>query len=304
MLLMFTSLGVCQAVPGRCPGSSSDVKERIEAYLAHRLVSGTGAKAAIKSIELLSDSCYRKLTMTIPGTDGDVVMYLTPDERFLTSTLYDTLSDPEKEVARIADDVNKLLMRDESPSVSGSSSHVTLVEFGDLQCPYSKMFGEWYSALPRAIRDETTLVFKHLPLKQHSWARTAALYSACAGKQSSTAFWSLSGFFLTHQSELNVDNIKATVLAEIDKMNDLDSQQVLACASQEGGGIVDRDVDLAQRLAVRNTPTLVINGLRVVTHDRKRNSRGFWSMKHRKERPCSAALIEFARIVRKEEYEF
>jgi protein-disulfide isomerase len=265
--VFFISSGAAQ-VPSadKCQPLSPEVKERVESYLFRRLLSGTGDKPFIKSVEVMRDSCYRKLTMSIPGTRGDSVMYLSPDERFLTAAFYDLSTDPEQEVALIANNVNKLLERDESPRLVGSASRLTLVEFGDLQCPYCREFAEWYQGLPEALRSQLTLVFKHVPLKQHAWARSAAVYTACANKQSPAAFWNLETFLFQHQSEITADTIQASMTAELSRSGTVNLQLLLSCVqSPEGARIVDRDIGVAEQLGVRNTPTLFIDGRRAIT---------------------------------------
>ena len=244
---------------------STDTKQRVENYLSQRLVAGTGVKPSIKSADTVGDSCYRKVTMTIPGTTGEVSMFLSPDERFLTSSLYDLSSDPQKEVARIADEVTKLLMRDDSPRLAGSDGRVTLVEFVDFQCPYCKRLADWYSALPDSLQRQTTVVFKNLPLPQHPWARPAAEYAVCASRQSSSAFHQLTAFLFRNQPDITAQNLKDKLLAGLGQSDPINLPQLATCASgSEASQIVERDVAVAKQLSVSNTPTLFIDGRRVL----------------------------------------
>ena len=267
--LLSSALALSQAVPeNQCPPLSKDIKQRVEDYLAHRLVSGTNSRPSIKAIDSMADSCYRKLTLNVPGASGEVVMYLSPDERFLTSMLYDLAIDPKKEVTRIAGNVTKLLLRDRSPQFNGSNNPITLVEFVDFQCPYCKRFAEWYSVLPESLRNQTTLVFKNLPLSQHPWARPAASYAVCASEQSSLAFHELTEFFFQKQSEITLENLKLNVLASLAQSSNLNAQQFETCAlSTETSQIIERDISIAKQLNVNNTPTLFINGRRVMRVD-------------------------------------
>lgn len=266
ILSLLSAMGLSQTPsPSNCPSSSKDIRQRVEHYLGQRLVSGTTVSPLVKSIDLLPDSCFRKVTMTIPATAGDVVMYLSPDERFLTSTLYDLSVDPQKEVSRIASNVTKLLMRDQSPRLAGDESRINLVEFVDLQCPYCKKFAEWYSALPDSLQRQTTLVLKNLPLPQHPWARSAAEYAVCASSQSPLAFRELSTFFLRNQSEITPQNLKDKVLKAFNQPTSVDLQQLEKCISgKEASQVVERDLAIAKQLNVNNTPTLFINGRRVL----------------------------------------
>jgi protein-disulfide isomerase len=192
-------------------------------------------------------------------------MYLSPDERFLVSTLYDLSVDPQKEVGRIANNVSKLLMRDDSPKLAGADNRITLVEFVDFECPYCKQFADWYSALPASLQRQTTLVFKNLPLPQHPWAHSAAVYAVCANSQSPAAFRQLITFLFDSQSQITPQNLKQKALESLRQSNALDSQQFEACVSgKDASEVVDRDVAIAKQLNVSNTPTLFVNGRRVL----------------------------------------
>src|ERR1700683_4190942 len=196
MLMLILCSAQLFASDNTCSPLSDEMSSHITQYLAHRVVSQTVGAPAMLSSSLVPGTCYQKLSIQIPGTANPLTLYLSPDQRFLTSTLYDLARDPEEDAAQVAANVRALLMRDESPRTSPRDARVTLVEFGDLQCPYCRRFAEWYRLLPADLRNETTLVFKHLPLGQHSWAQLAAQYSACANEQSATAFWELADFLL------------------------------------------------------------------------------------------------------------
>lgn len=265
-LSIFTAFGLSQTPAGEtCSPLSKDIGQRVENYLAQRLVSGTNVRPSVKAIDSLPGSCYRKLTLAVPGSSGDVVMYLSPDERFLTSKLYDLTADPQEEVAHIAANVSKLLMRDDSPRRAEPDARITLVEFVDFQCPYCKQFAVWYSNLPSSLRRQTALVFKNLPLPQHPWARTAASYTICANFQSPTAFFELTDFLFQRQSEFTPDNLKDKLSVGLKQSNAVDLQKLEACVSgKDPSQIVDRDISIAKQLNISNTPTLFINGRRVL----------------------------------------
>lgn len=249
-----------------CPPLTKDASPRIISYLSQRLVSGTNGSLSITSVEEVPTTCYHKISLAIPNTTTPAVFYLSPDERFLTPTLYDLSADPKAEVARIASNVEKLLMRDASPRYSAVHERMVLVEFGDLQCPYCKLFSEWFAALPDNLRSQTTLVFKHLPLPQHLWARPAAEYTACAWLQNSAAFWRLDNFLMAKQSEITPANLKEKILSALSGGPSLDQEELQSCAIKgEGAAIVDRDIKIANELAVRSTPTLFVGGRRAIT---------------------------------------
>jgi protein-disulfide isomerase len=226
-------------------------------------VSESGGIPSILSSNKVPGTCYQKLVIHVSGTSNPMTLYLSPDQRFLTSTLYDLSTDPKEEAARIAADAERLLTRDDSPRLPGRDPHVTLVEFGDLQCPYCKRFADWYRSLPAELRDETTLIFKHFPLAQHPWAQLAAQYSACANQQSPAAFWELANYLLAHQDEITPANVKDKAIKAASQVPSINPMLLASCATGElGPALVERDTTVAKELAVSHTPTLFINGRR------------------------------------------
>ena len=142
---------------------------------------------------------------------------------------------------------------------------MTLVEFVDFQCPYCKHFAEWYSNLPETLRAQTTLVFKNLPLPQHPWARRAALYAGCANVQSAAAFHEIVDLFFQKQLEITPDNLEDTIFAGLRQSSSLNLEKLNTCVStQVAASIIDRDIAVAKQLNVNHTPTIFINGQRVL----------------------------------------
>jgi protein-disulfide isomerase len=196
---------------------------------------------------------------------GPVTVYLSPDQRFITPALYDLAVDPAPEVASISREVNEFLLRDRSPSLAGSKSHINLVEFSDLQCPYCKRFSNWYDSLPDDLKSQTTLIYKHFPLPQHPWARMASIYAACLGTISPAAFWRLTHRLFEIQSEITVGSLNDEVFRVFGSGDDARVKALKVCVdSGAGSTLVDRDIATAKQLAVSATPTVFINGRRVM----------------------------------------
>ena len=79
---------------------------------------------------------------------------------------------------------------------------VTLVEYGDYECPYC---GEAYPVveeLQQALADRLQFVFRHFPLAQvHPHALSAAEAAEAAGAQD--MFWEMHAILYTHQHALD-----------------------------------------------------------------------------------------------------
>jgi NhaA family Na+:H+ antiporter len=143
--------------------------------------------------------------------------------------------------------------------ISGSiDAPVTLVEYGDYQCPYCRRA---HAGIER-LRDERLpgqlrYVFRHLPnARLHPQAQLAAEAAEAAGAQGK--FWDMHEHLLTHQDALDRDSlVRAAAQLGLDTgrfTRDLDRH---AYADR-----VQEDFASAERSGATSTPTFFINGLR------------------------------------------
>src|SRR5688572_13499468 len=79
---------------------------------------------------------------------------------------------------------------DDDPVMGDANARVTIIEFGDYQCPVCRLF--WKETLPRIRKEyidtgKVKLVFRDFPLPVHSMAVPAAMATECAEDQG--RFW-------------------------------------------------------------------------------------------------------------------
>src|SRR5205814_4081468 len=87
----------------------------------------------------------------------------------------------------------------ESGHVRGrSDAPVTIIEFGDFQCPPCANLSEPINQLERDYRSRLRIVFRHFPLPNHQHAREAALASEAASLQG--RFWEMHDLLYREQS--------------------------------------------------------------------------------------------------------
>src|SRR5437764_14999777 len=151
----------------------------------------------------------------------------------------------------------------ESGHVRGrSDAPVTIIEFGDFQCPPCANLSEPINQLERDYRSRLRVVFRHFPLGNHLHAREAALASEAADLQG--RFWEMHDLLCREQSvwskaqdERVVFNAYAGMLGlNIDRFRkDMESEQAKAR--------VKSDEHQAAALGLANTPTIFINDRRV-----------------------------------------
>jgi Na+/H+ antiporter NhaA/glutaredoxin len=133
---------------------------------------------------------------------------------------------------------------------------VTLLEYGDFECPYCGRAEEALESLFGADAD-IRYVWRHLPLTDvHPHAQQAAEAAEAAALQG--RFWELHDLLLDHQGAL-----EPTDLVEYAESLGLDVDRFLDDLRRHAGGrrIAD-DVDSAELSGVAGTPTFFVNGRR------------------------------------------
>ncbi len=133
---------------------------------------------------------------------------------------------------------------------------VTVVEYGDFECPYC---GQAEPAIRELLADhgDVRYVWRHLPLTDvHPQARLAAEASEAAHAQG--AFWQMHDLLLQHQDALTVRDL---VHYAEELGLDLDRFRADLTAGR-GASRIDEDVESADLSGVSGTPTFFVNGLR------------------------------------------
>jgi Na+/H+ antiporter NhaA len=133
---------------------------------------------------------------------------------------------------------------------------VTVVEYGDFECPYC---GQAEPVVRELLRDfvDVRYVWRHLPLNDvHPHAQLAAEASEAAALQG--AFWEVHDLLFDHQTALEADDLigyAEQLGLDVERFaNDL--------RTRAGAGRVADDIDSADLSGVSGTPTFFINGRR------------------------------------------
>ena len=165
-----------------------------------------------------------------------------------------------RQIAGTAEDILDL-SQDVDPErdhIRGSEdAPVTLVEYGDFECPYCGQAEQVIRELLSAFGEDVRYVWRHLPLNDvHPNAQFAAEASEAACAQGH--FWEMHDTLLGHQGDLHPSHL-ATYAAELG----LDSQRMLSeLHRREYASRVSEDVASADESGVSGTPTFFINGRR------------------------------------------
>jgi Na+/H+ antiporter NhaA len=133
---------------------------------------------------------------------------------------------------------------------------VTVVEYGDFECPYCGQAEPVVRELLREFGD-VRYVWRHLPLSDvHPNARLAAEAAEAAGDQG--AFWELHDVLFEHQDALRPDDL----IRYAERLG-LDVERfTLDLTRRSGAARIEEDVDGADLSGVSGTPTFFVNGRR------------------------------------------
>jgi protein-disulfide isomerase len=222
----------------------------------------------------------------IPGLDsGSIIMRVgqeTQQQPFLVThddkKLYLVASGPidvsrsTEELATAAADKaqeieEQLLAASEGQPVRGNpDAPITIFEFADFQCPYCARASEIVTEVLAKYPEDVKLVFLHLPLSNHPWARPAAIAAACAAEQEPAAFWELHDYYFANQGQIRRDNVLTKTKDFLGQIGinlaawstcaeDASSPSYLSAVSQ-----ISRSARLGNTLGVTGTPGFFVNG--------------------------------------------
>jgi protein-disulfide isomerase len=158
-----------------------------------------------------------------------------------------------EDIADLSDDVDPV--RDHIRGAEDAP--VTLVEYGDYECPYCGQAEVAVRELLVSFGDDLRYVWRHLPLTDvHPDAQLAAEAAEAAGAQGS--FWEMHDRLLEHQDELAPGDLRSHAVAvglDVDRFWD-------ELRRRRYAERVAEDVASADASDVAGTPSFFINGKR------------------------------------------
>jgi protein-disulfide isomerase len=136
-----------------------------------------------------------------------------------------------------------------------SEAPVTIVEFGDFQCPFCKQAEAALSEVLARHPQDVRLIFRNLPLTTlHPMAGNAAEAAVCADRQGK--FWAMHDAMYANQNALSVEGLQGTA-----KGLGMEPDGFRACMGEDvTTARIQADVDAASALGVESTPMFFVNG--------------------------------------------
>jgi len=136
-------------------------------------------------------------------------------------------------------------------------AEITLVQYGDYECPYTRLSQHSVRELQRELGDRLLFVFRHFPLEAiHPHARAAAAAAEAAAAQGE--FWTMHNYLFAHQ-----DALEPAMLHRYAEALGLDTARFDLDRQADGiAARIDRDLASGEQSGVEGTPTFYINGRR------------------------------------------
>ncbi len=158
-----------------------------------------------------------------------------------------------------------ILIREDSNKITSPTAKVTLVEFGDYQCPSCGTYHPLVKQLLKELSGQINFVFRNFPLSQHQNSHISAYAVEAAGKQNK--FWEMHDKVYETQNDWSEASIaKATdIFVGYASSLGLNTDQFKKdMAGSEVKKKVDQDYQDGISLGVNATPTFYLEGRKMV----------------------------------------
>lgn len=134
---------------------------------------------------------------------------------------------------------------------------VTLVEYGDYECPYCRRAYHAIKWVQREMGDQLRFVYRNFPLREiHPHAQHAAEAAEAAAAQGK--FWEMHDALFEHQQALDDDHLRRYA-ARVGLNTGRFEQDI---AQRRYAERIERDLQGGIESGVPGTPTFFVNGLR------------------------------------------
>ena len=252
-----TTSAVATAAPAQ-------IQKSIEAYLRNMYAFGSDVKLVVgppkeTAVEGLLETT---IDLTIEDNKQSVKFWVSKDGKLLfRGEMADLTKDP------LAENRAQIQMTD-APAIGDAKAPVTIVEYSDFECPVCRSLHDALRGMLPNYAGKVRVVFKNFPLDQiHPWARTAAIAGQCANQQDTKAFWKMYDLIYDNQEIISAANAW-TKMMDYGAQSGLNADALKSCmASPEAAAAVNESYANGQKLEVNSTPTLFVNGRRLVGAD-------------------------------------
>ena len=253
-----------RAGPSAPASAPTQAQKNIEAYLRNLYAFGRDVKVIVGPLKesAVEGILETNIDVTIGENKENAKFYVSKDGRFL---LRGELSDMTKDP--LAENLAQIRATD-APAIGDPKAPVTIVEYSDFECPICRSLHDALRNILPNYAGRVRVIFKDFPLDQiHPWARTAAIAGRCTYQQKPEAFWKVYDLIYDNQEIISAANAWGKMV-DYASQSGLDADALKSCmASPEAAAAVNASHANGEKLEVTSTPTVFVNGRRMVGAD-------------------------------------
>lgn len=147
--------------------------------------------------------------------------------------------------------------------VGAGNKKVTLLEFGDFQCPACKSYLPIVQEIKKSYGDDITFQFRHYPLVQiHPNATISARAAEAAAKQGK--FFEMHDLLYENQESWASSSNPTSIFETFASQLNLKTDQFKTDMADAGTlAIINADSKIAQAAGANSTPSFSINGVKI-----------------------------------------
>ncbi len=253
-----------QGTPAASAPDHAAIQQKLEAYLRNIYAWAPTVKLTFPEFVPASVDGMYKITVAVAlGDQSDkAVFYVSKDGRYMMrGDVEDLNGDPLA-------DARKQINLDNSPSKGPADAKIVMVEYADFECPSCRAAEPGVRSI-EAKYPQVRVVFKDFPLTQiHPWAMTAALAGRCTYQMDPAAFWKFHDAVYDNQDLISPANAWDKLQEYATQAGIKDTAAFRSCMAdpKTAQAVADSQAE-GQRLRVANTPTIYINGRKLVGGD-------------------------------------
>jgi protein-disulfide isomerase len=148
-------------------------------------------------------------------------------------------------------------------TVGAGNKKVTLIEYGDFQCPACGQYFPIVQEIKKKYGDDITFQFRHFPLVNiHPNAMAAHRAAEAAGKQGK--FFEMHDALYAQQQSWTNATSPASIFESYAQQLALNMDQFKSdVASAETNAVINVDIEEAKKIGAVGTPTFVLDGKRI-----------------------------------------
>ncbi len=250
-----------EAAPEK-PAANSSLPSQatVSEFLQHMFGYEPDIKWDIVAIKPALASQMTEIDVVLRNPQGQQVtkLFVTPGGKYaIAGDLIPFGADP------FAHDRELLRTEAKGPAAGSADAAVTIVEFGDLECPSCKAAQPTIEKLLGDVPN-ARLIFEQFPLTQiHPWAMKASEYGVCVARQSNELYFKFMKNVYQNQEQITAENADQQLKAAATAAG-ANADAAAACSTEPSTQAqIKQSQQLGMDVDVTGTPTLFINGRKI-----------------------------------------